>query len=83
MNPQALDGMLWPVAGSVGNWSHVPNRYTVQPQGPMYVLSDQTLLPGLSPFFAAAPGGFERAFMFASGLLVQPVKSHDGQPEKE
>ena len=48
----------------------------------MYLLFDQTLSPGLSPFFAVAPGGFERALMFASGLVAQPV-SQDGQPVKE
>lgn len=82
MSPQALEGILWPVVGSVGNGLHVSYRYAFQPQGPMYVLSDQALLPGLSPFFAIAPGGFERALMLASGLTVQPV-SHDGQPVKE
>ena len=82
MSPQALEGILLPVVGSVGNGLHVPNRYAFQPQGPTYVLFDQTLLPGLSPLFAVAPGGFERALMLASGLVAQPV-SHDGQPVKE
>ena len=82
MSPQALDGMLLLVAESVGNELHAPNKYTFQPQGPTYVLFDQKLLPGRSPFLAVAPGGFERALMLARGLTAQP-RSHDGQPVKE
>jgi len=82
VSPQALEGTLLPVLGSVGNGLHVPNRYAYQPQGPTYVFLDQTLLPGLSPLFAVVPGGSERALMLTSGLAAQPL-SHDGQPTKE
>ena len=82
MSPQALEGMLLPVAGSVGNELHAPNRYAFQPQGPTYILFDQKLLPGGSPFFAVAPGGFESALRLVRGLEAQS-RSHDGQPVKE
>ena len=82
VSPQALEGMLLPVFGSVGKGLHAPNRYAYQAHGPTYVFLDQTLSPGFSPLFAVAPGGSERALMLASGLVAQPL-SHDGQPVKE
>jgi hypothetical protein len=82
VSPQTLEGILLPVLGSVGNEPHPPYRYAYQPQGPTYVLSDQTLLPGRSPSLTVAPGGSKRAFMLTSGLVAQPA-SHDGQPVKE
>jgi hypothetical protein len=45
---QAADGTDFFVAGSFGDGLQVPNRYEYQPQGPLYLLSDQTLSAGAS-----------------------------------
>ena len=83
VSPQALEGML-PGRSPDQSAMDCTRRTGMRssPRARRTCCLDQTLLPGRSPFFAVAPGGFERALTLASGSAAQP-RSHDGQPVKE